>query len=89
MGALLLIGAVLLIRREAWGTTLAYFGLLLALTVLDLLVFYFDQFSAILTAIVQFGLLMALLLYRSRYLASQRSEEQQERQPRRSQTIQF
>lgn len=70
VGLLLITGAILLLlRRERLGVFLAYFGLLLSLTVLNLLVFYFDQFSAILVAMVQFGLLMGLLVYRQRYLA--------------------
>jgi hypothetical protein len=70
VGLLLIVGAILLLlRRERLGAFLAYFGLLISLTVLNLLVFYFDQFSAILVALVQFSLLMGLIIYRQRYLA--------------------
>ncbi|MBX2998616.1 MAG: hypothetical protein KF893_08915 [Caldilineaceae bacterium] len=70
IGTLLMVGALLLLaRRERLGVFLGYFGLLLSLTILNLLVFYFDQFSAILVALVQFNLLMGLIIYRQRYLA--------------------
>lgn len=69
VGAALLAGGLLLfVRREMRGVNVSYLALLVALTVVDLLVFYFDQFSAILTAGFQFLLLLALLYYRSRYL---------------------
>jgi hypothetical protein len=60
---------MLLVRRDYLGVTVGYFGLLIALTVLNLLVFYFDQFSAIITATIQFLLLMGLILYRQHHLA--------------------
>lgn len=69
VGAALLAGGLLLfLRREPRGVAVSYLALLVALTVVDLLVFYFDQFSAIVTASFQFFLLLALLYYRSRYL---------------------
>lgn len=70
VGLLWLAGALLLlVRRDYLGVTVGYFGLLIALTVLNLLVFYFDQFSAIITATIQFLLLMGLILYRQHHLA--------------------
>ncbi len=69
VGLLLLIAAGLLVAgRERQGIRLGYLGLLLSLTAVDLLVFYFDQFSAILPALIQFGLLLGVLFYRRRYL---------------------
>ncbi len=47
-------------------------GLMLSLTVVDLMVFYFDQFSTILLAAVQFTLLIGLHAYRRRFLQSRR-----------------
>jgi hypothetical protein len=38
-----------------------------------MLVFYFDQFSAIITAVVQFSLLLGTIYYRKEYL--ERPEE--------------
>jgi hypothetical protein len=70
VGLLLLVAAVLLITgRERRGVVLGYIGLLLSLTTVTLLDFYFSQFEAIVGAVVQFTLLMGVILYRRRYLA--------------------
>jgi hypothetical protein len=45
-------------------------GLLVALTTVNLLVFYFEQFSTIITAGVELVVLLALLRYRSRFSVS-------------------
>jgi hypothetical protein len=72
VGLLLVVAAVLLITgRERRGVVLGYFGLLLSLTTVTLLDFYFSQFEAIVGALVQFALLMGVILYRRRYLASE------------------
>jgi hypothetical protein len=69
VGTLLVAGALLLVlRRDRMGIGSAYAGLLLSLTMVNLLVFYFEQFSTIVTALVQFTLLVAVLRYRSRFL---------------------
>jgi len=69
VGLLLLIAGVLFIMgKDRWGFAIAYFSLLLSLTVTNLLVFYFEQFSTIIPAIIQFLLLMGVLLFRRRYL---------------------
>jgi hypothetical protein len=70
VGLLLVVAAVLLITgRERRGVVLGYIGLLLSLTTVTLLDFYFSQFQAIVGAVVQFTLLMGVILYRRRYLA--------------------
>lgn len=70
-GAILVIGAMLLAaRRERLGISLCYFSLLVYLTVVDLLLFYYNQFSTIVSAFIQFVLLMGALYYRQRYLSS-------------------
>jgi hypothetical protein len=69
VGLMLVIAAGLLIaNRERIGLSFSYWSLLLSLTTVDLLVFYFDQFSAILTALIQFGILMMTIYYRRHYL---------------------
>lgn len=69
VGALLIIGAFfLLLGKGRWGWTVAYFSLLISLTVSNLIVFYFDQFSTILPALVQLLLLIGVLRYRRLYL---------------------
>ena len=72
---LMLTGCVLLvIRRERLGVMFGYVGLLLSLTTVNLLVFFFEQFSTVALALVQFGLLMGVIHFRRRYLAPLRSK---------------
>lgn len=85
VGLLLLLAAVLwIVRRERQAVMLSYAGLLVSLTVVNPLLFYFEQFSTIINAGVQLLLLLGILYYRRRYLelvekhegsASDKSEE--------------
>jgi hypothetical protein len=69
VGLLLVVATVLLvISREQRGASLGYFGLLLSLTTVTQLDFYFDQFRAVGGALVYFALLLGVILYRRRYL---------------------
>ena len=69
LGLALLVGiGIILAKREKQGLQLLYFVLLLFLTVLNLLEFYFEQFSTIVPAIVQFILLLLLIHYRRRFM---------------------
>jgi hypothetical protein len=69
VGSMLLVASILLITgRERRGIQLGYLSLLLSLTTVNLLVFYFDQFSTIILAIIQFLLLIGVIHYRKRYL---------------------
>jgi uncharacterized integral membrane protein len=62
-------GAALLVaRRERLGVAIGQAALLLMLTTANLLVFYYEQFSTILTAGVQFLALLGLLYYRHEFL---------------------
>ncbi len=73
VGVILLAGAILLASgRDHQGVALGYAGLLVSLTMVNLLVFYFDQFSSIINATVQLGALLGLLHYRRRYFAHAR-----------------
>jgi hypothetical protein len=68
-GLALLIGIGLwLAGREEKGIRLIFFVLLLFLTMVDLLEFYFEQFSTIVPALLQFGLLVFLVHYRRRFM---------------------
>jgi len=68
-GCLLLSCAALLAaRRERLGVALGQAALLLMLTAANLLVFYYEQFSTILTAGMQFLALLGLLYYRHEFL---------------------
>jgi hypothetical protein len=60
-------GLLLLAGKEAWGLTLAYYSLLLSLTVVNLIVFYFEQFSTILPAAIQFLLFLGVMHYQRRF----------------------
>lgn len=68
VGILALVSAFFLyIKRENFGLYLGNISLLLQLTAIDLLVFYLDQFSASISAILQLILLLILHDYRRRY----------------------
>ena len=69
VGVLLLAaGGLLISRRDQLATALGSIGLVVSLTGVNLLVFYYDQFSSILTALAQLGLLISLAYYRQRYV---------------------
>jgi len=69
VGLLYLASAVLLaMGRSESGTTLASVGLLLALTTVNLLVFYFEQFSTIITASLELIILLSVIRFRSRFV---------------------
>lgn len=57
-----------LAKREEQGLRLIFFVLLLFLTVVNLLEFYFEQFSTIVPATIQLGLLLLLIHYRRRFM---------------------
>jgi hypothetical protein len=68
VGVMLIVGAGLLyLGQERRALRLTYFGLLLSLAVVNLLVFYYDQFSTIVLALLQFGALLALIFYRRKF----------------------
>lgn len=70
IGLLLAVAALLLLLgREKLGAGLAYTALLLSLAVVNLLTFYFQQFSTMIAATVQFALLLGVIRYRQRFLA--------------------
>jgi len=70
VGALLILSSILLLLGlDRAGTAIAYYGLLLALTVVDFLVFYFDQFSTILLAVMQLLLFLGVQSYRRRFIS--------------------
>jgi len=65
---LLVAAGFMAVGREKRAIRIGYIGLLLSLTAINLLVFYFDQFRTIFDASLQFGLLMGVIRYRTRYL---------------------
>jgi hypothetical protein len=52
------------LRRDDLGTRLGVFALILSLSTVNLLNFYLDQFSAVITALLQLGALLLILSYR-------------------------
>jgi hypothetical protein len=65
VGALLLSsGVALLIKKERFALAAGYYGLLISLAVVNLLVFYFDQFSTVIIAAIQFVILLGMVYYR-------------------------
>ena len=73
-GVLVVGGAVLVAvdGRHRLGWTLAYFGLLLLLTLADLIGFYVRQFDSILVALGHLALLLAVVVYRDELQAEER-----------------
>jgi hypothetical protein len=71
-GAVLLVACFLLIiRKEHLAVQVSVISLLFSICVIYLLVFYYEQFSSIFYALIQFLLLMVILRYRNRFLANQ------------------
>jgi hypothetical protein len=69
VGIVLLAAALLMFTgRDRRGSQLGYFGLLASLTSVNLLTLYYNQFGNLLLIVIEFGLLLALLHYRRRYL---------------------
>lgn len=67
-GLALIFAAVMLLKnRERAGLQISYISLLIYLTIVNLLLFYFNQFTTIVSAVIQFGLLLAVLYYQRRY----------------------
>jgi len=75
VGLMLCLAAIMLILgKEHRGIQLGSIALLLSLTAVNLLVFYFDQFSTIFLAILQFLLLLVVIQYRKRYLVNRQEK---------------
>lgn len=69
VGLALLVAAVMIaLGREKRGFLIAYMGLLFSLSVVNIMVFYFDQFSTIFNSTVQFIVLMIGLRYRALFM---------------------
>ncbi len=57
-----------LFKNEKFATTLAILGLTISLTVVNLMLFYLDQFSASINALVQLVIFLGVLAFRRRFL---------------------
>jgi hypothetical protein len=70
MGILALAAVIIfLFKKEKQATIIAVIDLLLTLIIVNLVTFYFDQFSTIAFAVYQFALLMLIFRYRHRFLS--------------------
>jgi hypothetical protein len=58
--------------KERIGVSIVFMALLIYLTVIDLMLFYYYQFSTIISALIQFVMLLALIYYRNRHLTELR-----------------
>lgn len=68
-GLLLIISAFMItFKQESKGISLSYYTILVSLTGVNLVVFYFEQFSSIILATIQLMLLLGILNYRKRFL---------------------
>jgi hypothetical protein len=71
VGIILFTAAGLLgLGKHRQAINLAYVGMLISLTMVNLLEFYYDQFSAIISAALQLVILLGILNYRRRFLRS-------------------
>jgi hypothetical protein len=68
VGLMLLVSAILLlVGKKRLAISLGYLSLLLSIAVLDMLLFYFEQFSTILVVVFQFMVLIGMMYYRQKY----------------------
>ncbi len=69
VGGVLIISAFLMVfGKDILGVAISRLSLLVSLTMVNLLMFYFDQFSTIITASLQFILFLAISYYHSHYV---------------------
>lgn len=69
LAVVILVAAFMIIfKSEKNGTWLGMIGLIIAITMVNLLVFYFDQFSTIILATFQFLVLVLIMRYRKRFI---------------------
>jgi hypothetical protein len=66
--ALIISGSLILIGKDRWGVELGSLGIVLALVGVNLILFYIDQFSTIVTAVIQFSVLQVLYYYERHYI---------------------
>jgi hypothetical protein len=69
VGFMMLLAAFLLIfKRDKAGTAVGYAALLISLTTVDVLLFYYEQFSTVITTLIQFLLIIEISVYRRHVL---------------------
>lgn len=76
MGAISIIAAILIAANaEKRGVWTGIIDMLVTLTIVNPLVFYFEQFSTIIIAVLQFSLFILLIRYLKRFLHSENIEK--------------
>ncbi|NTU74602.1 MAG: hypothetical protein HGA86_00570 [Anaerolineaceae bacterium] len=65
---LLLCGLLILVKKDRPAVNISIFTQIISISVFNLLLFYFDQFSAIINTFFQFIILVLTLRYRKRFL---------------------
>lgn len=73
----MLAAMLLLLKRDRNAIKVAILGLTISLAVVNILIFYLDQFSASIGAILEFILLLAVVEYRRRFLITPRTPLEQ------------
>ncbi|HVU12407.1 MAG TPA: hypothetical protein VHD90_14080 [Phototrophicaceae bacterium] len=69
VAVLLLVGdAFMFLNRNKIGSEIGYLGVLIALTTVNLLLYYFNQVAAVVTTVWELAVLIGLLRYRQIYL---------------------
>jgi len=71
VGSLFIVSVIRLFRKQIQkGVRLAFIALIVSLTTVNLLLFYFEQFSTIMTTLIQFILLLEVIYYQRRLTES-------------------
>lgn len=71
----MLSGISILLGRDDIGTRVAFVALIINLTTVNLLTFYYEQFAAVLATIFQVALILALMRYRQRFILKTKTTE--------------
>lgn len=71
----MLSGISILLGRDDVGTRVAFVALIINLTTVNLLTFYYEQFAAVLATIFQVALILVLMRYRQRFILKTKTTE--------------
>ena len=76
IGALVFIsGITILLGRDDFGTRVAFVALIINLTTVNLLTFYYQQFAAVLATLFQLVLILLIIRYRQRFINKSETAE--------------
>lgn len=78
LGLALIYSAILFIlNRTQQGLRISYICLIVYLTIINIFLFYYNQFSTIISAIIQFGLLIAVIYAQQNYYSENKGAERE------------